>query len=370
MKVLLLGAGASKPAGYPLARELIDTIGAEAAASPFFQYREAWGAWQSYREDTKDLLRSLLFSPNPEVVLSIPDLFEVAVASQDRAEFDLFRSRFEEDPNASPADYEAYLDSPTREALRAAVVARSRFLLCLDWFFRFRHAQDASQRARLDYLRTLVHDLGLGDIVITLNWDTALERTLCEEGLRNPVNGYGFQKVLVHRSSDYDEPQTLPEDFPQSPIEVLKLHGSFGWVQHGPNLVFEHARYLSLLGFKWDGAALRLRDPVETSLMGTSPSALLYPSFLKQIKINIPDLQRIWSRAAAAVERATQLDVWGYSLPESDGPVRALLAGLRDRSEAGSLRLVVHDPCPEVLHRWESFVGPSAAFERHSLTAT
>ncbi len=76
MRVLLLGAGASKPVGYPLAAELLAEIEKAATASPNFSTRAAWADFQEWRGEAKGILKRLLDNPNPEVVLSVSDLIQ------------------------------------------------------------------------------------------------------------------------------------------------------------------------------------------------------------------------------------------------------------------------------------------------------
>jgi hypothetical protein len=366
MNVILLGAGASLTAGYPLARDLIDTVGREASASRLANYSTSWAEWQEYRNETSGLLRSLLYSPNPEVVLSVPDLFEAAIVAEDQAKFKRACNQFETDPEGSVANYKAYLDSEARTQLHKAVVARTRFLECLDWFFAFRHGWDAEHREQRGYLRELLDQLDAGDVVISLNWDTIAERTLGELGKWNPVNGYGFHKVLVHRAHRSANSHELPPDFPQSAVKVLKLHGSFGWLLRRNSIVFGHDEYLSYLRFSWNGTDLDLWDPQEVDSIGIPDSrVLLYPSFLK--RIDVSELQRAWYRAAEALRQADQVDIWGYSLPESDTAVRTLLIVLRERSESGDLLVTIHDPKRETRERWQSFVGEKAKYRDDSL---
>ena len=83
MRVLIFGAGASKRAGYPLANELLDRVGESASESSSIQFRDAWQAWESFRESVPASLRLIAYNSNPEVVLSLPDLYHLAVESED-----------------------------------------------------------------------------------------------------------------------------------------------------------------------------------------------------------------------------------------------------------------------------------------------
>ena len=43
----------------------------------------------------------------------------------------------------------------------------------------------------------ILSELNVGDRVVTLNWDTTVERTLAELGRWNPTTGYGIEKPLA-----------------------------------------------------------------------------------------------------------------------------------------------------------------------------
>ena len=285
MRVLILGAGASNKAGYPLARNLIDAVGTEASGTPNLNYQDAWKFWENYRENTSGLIRSLVYSSNPEIVLSVPDLFEITIEAEDQHQFEKALKNLDEQTDKSITEYKSYLDSDSRRQLQAAVSARYRFLTCLDWFLRDRHVQDAKNPDQRTYLKKLFNGLQKGDAVITLNWDTTAELTLGEAGFWNPIDGYGFSKQLVHRPHDLAEPQTLPHNFPKSEVKVLKLHGSFGWHLEQQQVVFEQAGYLAHFSFKYEGADLFLYDTSESDIGPPEEFALLYPSFFKRIEI-------------------------------------------------------------------------------------
>jgi hypothetical protein len=74
MKVIILGAGASRAAGYPLALELMTTIERDAVEAKNIQLADAWNRWLSVKNSAPSELRIMLDHPNPEVTLSFLDL--------------------------------------------------------------------------------------------------------------------------------------------------------------------------------------------------------------------------------------------------------------------------------------------------------
>ncbi len=355
MQVLIFGAGASRPAGYPLAGELISTIEEFVRAEPEVMLRAYWDRWTSWRDNADGIMKELLSSPNPEVVLSLPDLYETALQAANIEQLRKARSKWEagELSEEDLRKYEEYWKSEAHEKLLAGRQALIGFLECLQRFYLSRHYQDAKNRTLRDYLRRHLTRLSEGDVVVTLNWDTTAERTLAEEGDWNPITGYGFYKDLKTMSSAGPLPAGLRVE---SKVTVLKLHGSIGWHPSiSGGIYFDHPRFLSQFGFYSSRKPLELMDPEAPSGRPPEGSVLLYPSFLKQLSGAV--MQQIWHAAAESLGRARGVEVYGYSLPESDVAIHALLNVLRFRSEANELDVRVHDPSGDAQDRWRRFLG-------------
>ncbi len=256
-----------------------------------------------------------------------------------------------------------HLKSKERALASEAVAARDRFRYCLNHFFLYKHHLDSKpeNRHRRDYLKRVLSPLSAGDRVITLNWDTTAERSLLEHDRWNPMNGYGFRHDL-RRPSSYGAP-TRPLDFEvlESEVVVLKLHGSVGWHQTRDGRFYFENRYGFLRDFKYThrGTLIPLTNP-EPEPIGPPDGFLLgYPSFLKQVRG--PEMQSIWYQAARALETANSVEVWGYSLPQSDTAVRTLLNSLRfatrqTRSQGPSSR----SDSGGAVTRWLDFLGGKA----------
>jgi hypothetical protein len=96
--------------------------------------------------------------------------------------------------------------------------------------------------------------------------------------------------------------------------------------------------------------------------MGPPDGFLLgYPSFLKQVRGQ--EMQSIWYQAARALDEAESVEVWGYSLPQSDTAVRTLLNCLTFKLTQGKVEVRVHDPLAEVRDRWQEFLGEGAKID-------
>jgi len=358
MRVLVLGAGASKCAGYPLASELIAEIKREAETTSLWNFSKAWREWNASLKNSRGLISLLLRSPNPEVVLSVPDLFDAAWNAELRENFADFRRVRKGEITDKEGGERARQRALNARRFQNLIIAKERFRECIDWFFRFKHVEDSQpeNRGRRDYLRELLSPLNRGDIVITLNWDTTIERTLLEESRWTPRDGYGFKKQLA---------QNKRGRITASEITVLKLHGSVGWHRSRKNnrLYFDSRHgFLRNLSVSTKTGEVLFLDPLEKSVIGLPGNSLLaYPSFLKQLAG--VEMQEIWRLAIEALLKADSVEVWGYSLPESDLAVRAILAPLRSRLLSKSTSVGVHDPSKEVQTRWRDFLSDLAKID-------
>jgi hypothetical protein len=370
MKIVVLGAGASKEAGYPLAKKLMPAIKREAAGSNFLNLKTAWDTWAEFVRGQTGVLALLLNDPNPEVVLSALDL---CAAATDAEGLGCFREEHADEALSQvlsdgqiPHDW---WKSRAHEDLWRAEEARNRFVDCLLWFFCFKHQEDAlpENRKRRDYLRDLLAKLDGGDVVVTPNWDTTVERTLAEEGRWNPLTGYGFDKDL--QTGRPDALEALPAGLSKkSEIIVLKLHGSLGWHDSHGTICFSNEYFLTEFDFHYNQRRLALLDPASPSFGPDYSPVLAYPSFLKQLRG--PQMQRVWHLATEAFRQAQEINIWGYSLPESDMAMRTLLNPLRSRLDEHQVQVFVHEPYDgEVRSRWREFLGNEARIDRLGLGA-
>ena len=402
MRVLWIGAGASIPAGYPSALALLGRL-EEAATTGVVEegVRKAWRRFADFRDSATGIERTLLFSPNPEVVLSLPDLLEAArLADDERIESEILRPTMHA-LRASTAgqakDYataaiageriEREYNREERLRLEQGRKARDALLHVLNDFFATRHYEDHTPAGykRRDYLRRELAELREGDVVITTNWDTMIERTLLEEARWSPFDGYGFESRLTPIPPEVREIVSHGHDWPDLPmlptwasktsrVQVLKIHGSFGWrvpMTFGPKVeapgrvYLDHAELLQLMPLLRPGSAASpqqgdlclLWDEAEpSSYLGDRP-LFIYPSYLKQI--GGATLQQIWYDSHEALRKASKVRIIGASLPDADSAVRALLNPLRYRLAAGEVTVTVDDPSRRTHERWRLFLGES-----------
>jgi hypothetical protein len=182
MKVIILGAGASFHAGYPLASQMGKSLVA---------WIEILPADHHFRTVIRQIEERYGSLDNFESILA--DLMTPSQDSQ-RTEFETLRP---------------YILGDLQEALRQQFeMIRSRPVALYE---------------------RLVKLIQPGDIVITFNYDLAIEKALQEAGLWRISTGYGF---------------AIEDDEPPSSVEVLKLHGSMNWRA----LLFEGRRRGGFIG--------------------------------------------------------------------------------------------------------------------------
>jgi hypothetical protein len=153
--------------------------------------------------------------------------------------------------------------------------------------------------AECDFHKALASNLYVGDAVVSLNYDCVMDLALSRHaGFRfDPVRGgYGLE---VGSGAEHWKRAGRGRRA-QGSILLLKLHGSLNW--EGPDL------------------PLRLRpDPYHPVADG-----VIAPPLTNKPVTDEP-FRSLWRQARRAVRTMRRLIVIGYSLPDADGLVRALL---------------------------------------------
>jgi hypothetical protein len=166
-----------------------------------------------------------------------------------------------------------------------------------------------------DYYRSFAKELKPGDVVVTLNWDTLLERALTD-------NGVSWELPSFHvRGGDLS--WTLPHDR----VHLVKLHGSVDWRIAEPNDGSSEPLFMLNGEPQIVRSSRTLRnDEYMGGDMWRLPEVpyLIPPSHFK------PPFQRgidgaLWACAYGAILRCKDLRIIGYSLPITDYEARWLL---------------------------------------------
>jgi hypothetical protein len=172
------------------------------------------------------------------------------------------------------------------------------------------------------------------DVVITFNYDLALERELKKAGLWEIGDGYGFSLGL--------------EAIPFSRVRVLKLHGSANWLEipfQGMTGFFQSSspplgsRPIILSGdFKFVGYPEGVRDPASPRGAPGAYPAIILPTLNKRFYEHTSygrELEYFWNSLWASAERALrssdEIVILGYSIPRADKKARELLLDKANR---------------------------------------
>jgi len=291
MTVYILGAGASIHAGYPLASGLGKSLAAWIDTLPQdHQYRchlsqiiDAYGTLDNF----EGILTDLMTCPPGSPAASLPS----AVLP--------------------------YLRNDLQDAIREHF--------------------DIIRTAPAPLYDRLAHGLRRGDLVITYNYDLAIECALRAAGLWEIRTGYGFP------IGDVQQP---------SPIEVLKLHGSTNWGAllfggvTGNGYFGGHHDSLGarpVLCSRPDQEYLGLPDFVDPLCVGLDTVcrllAMIMPALPKTFYFATifghewkPFWDSLWRRAEDAIARAEELVIIGYSMPAADERARGLLLGTTNKA--------------------------------------
>jgi hypothetical protein len=192
MRTFIFGAGTSFHAGYPLASKLWHEM----------------ERWARATFDESHNFRAAVEQMNAEFDLS--KSFELVLTDLDNRIEPLCSKR----QASSAADF---VNSTTPESLKEWIGLVHLKAMVRDMIPRFFNS--LSSHAAESYMR-FAHDvLTEGDVVITFNYDLALDRELKRSGKWDIANGYGFAIGDI-----------TPANLPDSPCKLLKLHGSVNWV--------------------------------------------------------------------------------------------------------------------------------------------
>jgi len=281
VRVFVLGAGSSKLAGFPLAKELMGELRDYLEGRRSNHPRNFARTWDS-------LLRRGIFRKGDDAELNFTRL-QMHVLS------------------LVTGAGTAYLNKPDVE------VSLYRYLpMLIDLLFEDRHSELAEQPNRMSYLRDFVRrHMRPRDVVVTFNYDCLVEIAMKAEKLWGLRRGYGFDLA-----KSYPDLKTLKD---VSACEVIKLHGSAGWrsiAEPRKELLLEEP-FLDLLSYR----GLRRRHPTKRRLSNIDNVVL--PAYLKTFSTY--PLPALWKRASDLLRLAKRVVVLGYSVPQADSAARALL---------------------------------------------
>lgn len=285
-RVIILGAGASKFAGFPLANNLWDALSSHHSTK---NYNQDFSACQPLVETLSQLLENPS-KPDLELIFTFADL-------------------------ASISNTKFY-----NHDLEDAYKTKKAFGRVISTFFKDLSFDTLKKNYTQEILQKWAKCIKEGDTIISFNWDLIHETGLWNAEKWHFSCGYGFK------------PNNVVELI-QSKVTILKLHGSANWGFNnegdvGPPLI----DYSS--GF-FKGSLL-----INSSGMSDWGYSLILPSYLKA-PAEEPSLIPLWQQAHKALRKAEEIIILGYSLPEADVPSRTLLStSLTVNKDLKSIKIV------------------------------
>jgi NAD-dependent SIR2 family protein deacetylase len=148
-------------------------------------------------------------------------------------------------------------------------------------------------------LRAFTSKLQNGDVIITFNWDSLIERALLSQR----------RKINLHKRDN-------------QAITVLKMHGSLSWVDIPEQFRLKHPESVIELSER----IYRTKDHTYYDIWDALdlPPLIIPPGLSKRVIVNT-FFNNIWSEAYQAIATADSLTVIGYSIPKDDVQARSLL---------------------------------------------
>jgi hypothetical protein len=361
VKVYVTGAGASKAAGYPLGWELLPEInafiGKSGPCSTDFDYLKDWPRVREWlRQNDNFLIREAYQTGNLENIFSVLD-FAQQLGEQSLLEYATQSLKIAPDPKVAgkaEADYHR-----VSTGIAEYADARRILLLALKDYLEQKHYDDQSACSGKDwdYLRSFGNKLCPGDVAITFNYDSTLERVLYSQGKWFPSDGYGFR--MIFQKTPQDETRV---EFRDSPVKILHLHGATGWylkpdIKYPERLpggggsypIEAHApapldTYIGLAPKFLVDLGIAAVDASLTARPANEPQVFIHPSFFKNYES--PVFVDLWTKAAEYLRNAEEIFIIGYSLPPADSAALTLFATSCHRK---SVRVV--DPESAVRYR-------------------
>ena len=198
-------------------------------------------------------------------------------------------------------------------------------------------AAKSEQAEKAPLLHQFVDNLQYGDVIITFNWDTLIERALLAQS-----------KKVNFMSCD------------NRAISVLKLHGSLNWVDVPDDVTLKHPEAVCKLSdsdnviYPPDYKYYAVWDVLDI------PPLIVPPGLSKRVIVNRV-FKEIWDEAFQSLSSAASVAFIGYSIPKDDIQARSLLSlGWYTRTVNRTkepIEYLLIDPDPEICGRYASIIS-------------
>jgi hypothetical protein len=197
----------------------------------------------------------------------------------------------------------------------------------------------------LGAMRAFVRDfVRANDTLITFNWDLTLERTLYDDS-----EGMAFWYTYPPSSSDPS-------------VALLKPHGSIDWFEKG-NFPKGKIKRGIVQALDEKVSVFTRFNFADLPKMANSTPVIVPPVSSKEFSYEV--LRRTWRHVYRAISNATDLFIFGYSLPKEDQFARLVLGrALRsnrlkvERKAKQPLRVVIVNPDESTEITFRRLLGP------------
>lgn len=336
--VYIVGAGASKFAGFPLASELLPVLRQELVPRHEINL-EVGREFVQFVDEVKSCLQELRLEnrlynngePDLEFVLALLD--RVPSSTQDYPYPEDLLADLDDVIRALGDSLDTLrrprINTGGKTLITSALLQRCNVVYRLICNGASHNLIDDSDIV-MDVIHAWTNRVQPGDSIITFNWDVLNEMMLWKGGKWHYHDGYGA--ILNTEAQE------------ASAVRILKLHGSINWALRGDQI------YLDDRSSHFFGGIPDMLPVGATSYYGES---LIIPSYLKNPRREGQGLDEIWTGAENALKHATQVIVIGYSLPYADYHAREMIArSLSQNNNVASIQVVlVYDQ--NAFERWE-----------------
>ena len=222
--------------------------------------------------------------------------------------------------------------------------------------FEAKWSKDSSRSSgqELSCLKTLVTRWKSNkDHIITLNYDTFVERASAEIFNEDCKNGFLYPAMLMppyYRIPGYiGRSVTVSSDVQHALVFPLyKLHGSVNWFYSGSSSFEGETLYCSYVR--------REQSEQENKLLQDKVPLLIPPITEKIPHFQHETIRSLWFQAGQALRNASTVYSIGYSLPEADFTMRYFLSANAPRSKV-KLYVVNRNTDGQAVQRYRKLLG-------------
>jgi NAD-dependent SIR2 family protein deacetylase len=168
--------------------------------------------------------------------------------------------------------------------------------------------------------------------IITMNWDTLLEKELyklCNEYNLTAKRSKIYPDLCFYDDAYKDTDNRIVSTHVKAKghrnIKLLKIHGSINWLvcPYCGRIYVDYDEDIALYELTINCPCPKCRDDRYPSLSPQMNSILITPTFLKDL--NNLYLKNIWHNAFIDITEAKKIVFIGYSFPDADFEMRCLL---------------------------------------------